>query len=270
MGTSLMMSEWSRACAWCGGHLPARMRADARFCGQVCRQRYNRHPSSAHASPLEDGRVARSCAPSVADAGAPSVASAVDCRKAHHRFEVQTRGVVAMVPAETPRRIGIADPPYPGKAWLYKDHPDYGGEVDHDELLRRLVSFDGWALATSGEAAGDLLCLARSMDPRVRLAPWVRGARTTRGTVPTAAWEAVLFVPARAGLVVGAQVPDAFVFHPQARTSDPARVIGAKPAAWTAWVLGLVQAAPGDDVVDLFPGSGGVARAVELAMRPPS
>ena len=28
-------------------------------------------------------------------------------------------------------RIGYADPPYPGQAHLYKDHPDYGGEVDH-------------------------------------------------------------------------------------------------------------------------------------------
>lgn len=35
-------------------------------------------------------------------------------------------------------RIAYADPPYPGCAHLYKDHPDYGGEVDHVELLQRL------------------------------------------------------------------------------------------------------------------------------------
>jgi hypothetical protein len=30
-----------------------------------------------------------------------------------------------------PFRLAYADPPYLGKAWLYRDHPDYGGEVDH-------------------------------------------------------------------------------------------------------------------------------------------
>lgn len=28
-------------------------------------------------------------------------------------------------------RLAIADPPYPGCAHLYRDHPDYAGEVDH-------------------------------------------------------------------------------------------------------------------------------------------
>ena len=29
---------------------------------------------------------------------------------------------------------------YPGKAWLYRDHPDYGGEVDHGALMGRLAA----------------------------------------------------------------------------------------------------------------------------------
>ena len=42
-------------------------------------------------------------------------------------------------------RIGYADPPYPGCAHLYKDHPDYAGEVDHAALVERLRSeYDGW------------------------------------------------------------------------------------------------------------------------------
>src|SRR5204863_6895565 len=36
------------------------------------------------------------------------------------------------------KRIGYADPPYPGCANLYKDHPDFGGEVDHAALIKRL------------------------------------------------------------------------------------------------------------------------------------
>ena len=44
-------------------------------------------------------------------------------------------------------RIGYADPPYIGCAHLYKDHPDYAGEVDHAELIARLErDFDGWVL----------------------------------------------------------------------------------------------------------------------------
>jgi hypothetical protein len=34
-------------------------------------------------------------------------------------------------------RLGYADPPYPGLAHLYKDHPDYAGEVDHVVLIAR-------------------------------------------------------------------------------------------------------------------------------------
>lgn len=34
-----------------------------------------------------------------------------------------------------PAPVAYADPPYPGKAWLYRDHPDYGGEVNHPARL---------------------------------------------------------------------------------------------------------------------------------------
>lgn len=36
-----------------------------------------------------------------------------------------------------------ADPPYPGKAHLYRGHRDHAGEVDHAELIRRLSTHDG-------------------------------------------------------------------------------------------------------------------------------
>jgi hypothetical protein len=42
---------------------------------------------------------------------------------------------------------------------------------------------------------------------------------------------------------------------------DPARVIGAKPAVFIRWVFDLLGALPGDEFVDVFPGSGGVGRA---------
>ncbi len=44
-------------------------------------------------------------------------------------------------------------------------------------------------------------------------------------------------------------------------TTLPDRVIGAKPAAVCRWIFGLLGAAPGDSLDDLFPGSGAVSRA---------
>ena len=50
-------------------------------------------------------------------------------------------------------KLAYADPPYPGRAHLYKDHPDYAGEVDHERLVNDLVAnYDGWALSTSAGA----------------------------------------------------------------------------------------------------------------------
>lgn len=34
-------------------------------------------------------------------------------------------------------KLGYADPPYIGCAHLYRDHADYGGEVDHAPLIER-------------------------------------------------------------------------------------------------------------------------------------
>ena len=44
-------------------------------------------------------------------------------------------------------------------------------------------------------------------------------------------------------------------------TTLPGRVIGAKPAAVCWWIFDLLDAAPGDTLDDLFPGSGAVTRA---------
>ena len=54
---------------------------------------------------------------------------------------------------------------------------------------------------------------------------------------------------------------DALSYRQGSRLTDPNRVIGAKPAAFCYWMFDLLGALPGDEVVDLFAGSGGVARA---------
>lgn len=46
-----------------------------------------------------------------------------------------------------------------------------------------------------------------------------------------------------------------------ARLTDPARVIGAKPAIFARWIFDLLGALPQDHFTDLFPGSGTFDRA---------
>ncbi|MFT4233830.1 MAG: hypothetical protein QM607_02310 [Microbacterium sp.] len=143
----------------------------------------------------------------------------------------------------------------------YKDHRDYGGEVDHAQLLGVLGGFDGWALSTSAKALPEVLALCPS---GVRVAAWVRGPRPTRARGALSAWEPVIYRPARSpvrGPSAAERVEDVLVHGVRARTTDPARVVGAKPAVFAGWMFALIGAAPGDDFTDLFPGSGGVGRA---------
>lgn len=165
-------------------------------------------------------------------------------------------------------RFGYADPPYPGKALLhYGGHPDYAGEVDHRVLVDELTAtyVDGWALSTSAESLPAVLALC---PPGVRVAAWVRGERATRSFRPLNAWEPVIYSGGRAvepdrGV---ARRVDALVFAGgRARTTDPHRVVGAKPAAFCYWLFDLLGAQSGDVFDDLFPGSGGVARAWRYA-----
>jgi hypothetical protein len=58
------------------------------------------------------------------------VCCSVRCRQARHRFS-RPVGYADSVAPGRPLRLAYADPPYPGKVRLYRDHPDYGGEVDH-------------------------------------------------------------------------------------------------------------------------------------------
>jgi hypothetical protein len=150
-------------------------------------------------------------------------------------------------------KLAYADPPYPGCAHLYKGHPDYAGEVDHVELLYRLQgSYDGWALSTSSKALGDMLHITRQWN-RVRVLIWVKN--TVRY-----AWEPILVSSARRP---GQHLrdwlhcePDAFQWRP--KPDD--HVLGAKPQPFCRWLFDWMGAEPGDELDDLFPGSGAVGR----------
>jgi len=128
-----------------------------------------------------------------------AICCSVRCRQARHRF-LRAAGRVEAVAYGHPLRLAYADPPYPGKAWLYRDHPDYAGEVDHAALIERLAGYDGWALSTSPGALPAVLALC---PPEVRVAAWHRGERATRSRWPLHAWEPVVYCGGRQSSVTG-------------------------------------------------------------------
>lgn len=218
---------------------------------------------SSDPSLLQEQRLCRWCEGPIPDrARRDSIYCATRCRQAAHRFG---RERLRAETATEPISVAYADPPYPGRAELYRAHPDYGGEVDHAELVNRLVSEfpDGWALSTSAEALPAVLPLC---PDGTRVAAWVRGVRPNpRARRPQNGWEPVLW---RGGRLRPATIPgrrsDVLVHHAKARTTDPGRVIGAKPAAFAWWLFELLGLGPGDELADLYPGSGGIGRAWAL------
>jgi hypothetical protein len=156
-------------------------------------------------------------------------------------------------------RIGYADPPYPGQAHLYKDHPDYAGEVDHAELLVRLErDFDGWILHTSTPAIG---MLAPLIPADARWGAWVKTfASFKKGVRPAYAWEPVIFKPCRR---MGEDFSALIVQRDwiACRIALRPGFIGSKPAAVCHWAFEIVGADKEDELIDLYPGWGAVALA---------
>jgi hypothetical protein len=139
---------------------------------------------------------------------------------------------------------------------FYRHHPDYAGEVDHVALIDHLRStnYAGWALSTSSKALRGLLPLCPA-DARV--CAWVKPLAVppaTRGL--HSRWEPIIVVPGRR---LRPPVRDWFeAFPARLGGSD---LIGRKPLAFCAWVFAAMGMLPGDELDDLFPGSGVVAAA---------
>lgn len=161
-------------------------------------------------------------------------------------------------------RIAYADPPYPGMSGFYKDHPDFDGEVDHGELLRRLDDdFDAWILHT---ASTTLEMLIEHLPSEYRIGAWCKNfASWKKGVYPAYAWEPVLFGGGRNVFGECQTVPD-FIVEPITLQRG---LTGAKPERVCLWAFALVGARADDDLVDLFPGSGAVTRAWERFQREP-
>ncbi len=163
-------------------------------------------------------------------------------------------------------RLAYADPPYPGCAHLYRDHADYGGEVDHRELIHRLWDeFDGWVLHTSSVALVDVLdevygaMPAAASPPRVMA--WVKPFAAFKANVSVAySWEPVIVKACRKPVVNGRVVMRDWIAEPITLQRG---LTGVKPEAVCQWAFEVMGAERDDTLDDLYPGSGAVGRAWE-------
>jgi hypothetical protein len=143
-------------------------------------------------------------------------------------------------------------------AKYYGDQPTFAGEVDHRELVARLVTYDGWALSTSQQSLRMVLALC---PPEVRIAAWCKPigvSGQTRG--PHSTWEPVIFSPARW------QRPGKRDWLRAMPARGGGDLPGRKPIKFCNWIFGLLGAAGNDTLDDLFPGSEVVTRAWQQAV----
>ena len=159
-------------------------------------------------------------------------------------------------------KIAYADPPYPGCA---KRH--YGPaaqEVDHKVLIQGLEdNFDGWGLSTGVQNLRAILPLC---PERIRICAWVKPFNAMKSNIsPIFAWEPLIVKPARFGRKSPFFVKDYISVMPpifQHRATSDCH--GEKPKEFYLWMFKMLGAAPVDDFIDLFPGSGNGMRYWKL------
>ena len=231
-------------CAWCGEPMPEGLRPEARYCGKRCRQASSRF-----------GLAVKRTVPPPAPVSGPSDASRLSptpagaTRRRSPRREVLEDTSRAM-------RFAYADPPYPGRAHYYSERT----EVDHQALVERLVADfpDGWALSTSAEALQHVLALCPG---GVRVCAWQRAVRPARSRRPISAWERLVVHGGRELALDEPQaVRDALAYGGRFR-GFPGAITGMKPPQFAVWMFRQLGAHAGDELVDLYPGSGAIGEA---------
>jgi hypothetical protein len=148
--------------------------------------------------------------------------------------------------------FAYADPPYIGQA---RKHYQCA-EVDHAELIATLVDKypDGWALSLSSPTLKIILPMC---PDDVRVMAWVKPfAAFKPGVNPAYAWEPVIV---RGGRKRTRQQPTICDWV-SANITLKRGLSGAKPEAFCLWLFSVLGAQPGDELHDLFPGTGAVTQ----------
>lgn len=165
-------------------------------------------------------------------------------------------------------KFAYADPPYLGLCSYYKhDHREPYGCWDQIDAHAKLVDtltrdFDGWAMSLSTPTLGKILALC---PEEVRVAAWVKPFCSFKPGVHVAyAWEPIIFKEARKGTRDQGTVRDFIA----ANITLKKGLVGAKPVAVCRWLLDLLNVQRGDDVIDLFTGTGVMSRVIQERLAP--
>ena len=165
-------------------------------------------------------------------------------------------------------RFAFADPPYLGCGALYDAHHEKARDWDRPEAHRDLIDKlcreypDGWLMCASSPSLKTILPMC---PDDARVGAWVKPFAVFKPNVnPAYAWEPVIWRGGRKGDRTRATVRDWFAKEITLRRG----LTGAKPEAFCRWVLDLLGYCDGDEIDDLFPGTGVMGRVVDgLASR---
>lgn len=156
-------------------------------------------------------------------------------------------------------RAAYADPPYPGQARKHYSSEPLCAEVNHRLLIGSLCAdFDCWALSTSSTALQDVLALCPA---GVRIGAWVKPFASFKpGVNPAYAWEPVILWQGRKLGRADPTVRDWCAVNITMRRG----LAGAKPDKFCAWLFDFMGLQVGDELTDIFPGSGAVGESWRL------
>jgi hypothetical protein len=128
---------------------------------------------------------------------------------------------------------------------------------------------DGWAMSCSSPSLRELL---PACPADVRIGAWVKPFHAyKKGVRPAYAWEPVVYrggrnrnhpPPPKGGV---ATTPKDFV---SANITLKKGLVGAKPLEFCQWVLDLLGYREGDELVDMFPGTNAMAKAIDTPRLP--
>ena len=160
-------------------------------------------------------------------------------------------------------KFAYADPPYLGCGKLYADRHADALDADDPEWRRALITRlsdefpDGWAMSLSSPSLQTLLPMC---PPDVRVASWVKPFAIFKPNVGRAyAWEPVIVRGGRKIERDQATVRD----WVSANITLKRGLTGAKPRDFCRWMFEFLNMQPGDEFIDLFPGSGAVMAAYQ-------
>lgn len=157
-------------------------------------------------------------------------------------------------------RLAYADPPYVNCAHLYKDQPEYDGEIDYPALIKKIeTEYDGYVLHASSPSIPYLTTL---LAPETyRIMAWIKPFAAFKKNVSVAyAWEPVFVRPVRKPVVSGRVIMRDWFPHSITMKKG---LTGVKPSAVVEWALEMAGMEHNDDLDDLYPGTGAVTAAWE-------